>query len=532
MAHDDLLVAAKGGGAVFAGRLFAWGSRFVLAILLARVLGADDYGLYTLALTIATVGSSFAILGLDAALVRFGAVFAGRGDRAGLRGTIRIGVLVPAAISVGMGIAFVVASDWIATTIVGQPAVAPLLRVVGVLVPALVLNQQLAATLQGMRRIHQAVIAEQFAQQTLRFVLLLGLTLIGLTAETALVASTIAAFGVTFVLLWFVRRATPRRDVAVPAEHRPGMLMRFSLPVYFSNVVNTLGGNLQTLFLGAMASLTAVGIFSVAAHIQLIGSIFHSAVVSSSMPVFAALHDRGDRAGMTRLYQTTSRWTLTLNLPFFLAALIFPQFLLAIFGKEFEAGATALVILACGNLLNAATGSSGAVLDMSGYTIVKLLNATISVGLAIALNLLLIPSFGIIGAAIAAASAVGIVNLLRVVQVRILVGVSPYNRDFLKPIVAGFAAAAATLVVGVLMQPLAGWVQAGIGLLVLAGVYTGTIIALGITDDDRLVLDRVMRKLSRRGRRDREERRAARDKDKDVDRVAAAPASGERAQLP
>lgn len=528
MAHDDLMVAARGGGAVFAGRLFAWGSRFVLAVLLARVLGAEDYGLYTLALTIATVGSSFAILGLDAALVRFGAVFTGRDDRAGLRGTLRIGILVPAAISVGMGIAFVVGSDWIATTIVGEAEVAPLLRVVGVLVPALVLNQQLAATLQGMRRIHQAVIAEQFAQQTLRFVLLLGLALLGLTAETALVASTIAAFGVTFILLWYVRRATPRRHEAVPAEHRPGLLMRFSLPVYFSNIVNTLGGNLQTLLLGTMASLTSVGIFSVAGHIQLIGSIFHSAVVSSSMPVFAQLHDRGDRAGMTRLYQTTSRWTLTLNLPFFLAALLFPQYLLAIFGTEFEAGATALVILACGNLLNAATGSSGAVLDMSGYTIVKLLNATISVGLALALNLLLIPSYGIIGAAIAAASAVGIVNLLRVVQVRILVGVGPYNRDFLKPIAAGVAAAAATLVAGVLTQALDGWARAGLGLLVLAGVYTAAIIALGITEDDRLVLDRVGRKLSRRGRRDRPERGAGTD----VDRSAAPAASSDGAQLP
>jgi len=511
MAQDDLLVAAKGGGAVFAGRLFAWGSRFVLAVLLARVIGAGEYGLYTLALTIATVGSSFAILGLDAALVRFGAVFAGRGDHGSLRGTLRIGILVPAAISLAMGLAFVMLSDWIAVTIVGKREVAPLLRVVGILVPALVLNQQLAATLQGMRRIHQAVIAEQFAQQTMRFVLLLGLTFVGLTAENAVIASTLAAFGVTFILIWFVRRATPARRDAVPAEHRPVMLMRFSLPVYFSNIVNTLGGNLQTLLLGTMASLTSVGIFSVAGHIQLIGSIFHSAVVSSSMPVFAELHDRGDRAGITRLYQATSRWTLTLNLPFFLAALLFPQFLLSIFGKEFEAGATALVILACGNLLNAATGSSGALLDMSGYTVVKLLNATISVGLALALNLLLIPTYGIVGAAIAAASAIGIVNLLRVVQVRLLIGVGPYNRDYVKPLLAGLCGAAAAVIVGWLTGGLPEWARAGLGLLALVVAYVIAIRMLGLNDDDRLVLSRVSRRLSRRGGRRRSEDRPSGD---------------------
>jgi O-antigen/teichoic acid export membrane protein len=498
-AQADLLVTAKGGGAVFAGRLYAWGSRFVLAVLLARVLGATEYGLYTLALTVATVGSGFAILGLDAALVRFGAIYRSRGDDRSLRGALELGVAVPIAISLGMGAVFVIFSDWLASSVIGQPPVAPLLRMVGILIPALVANQQLAAILQGQRKIHLAVVAEQFTQQTIRGAILVVLAFVGLTAESALLASMLAAFSVTLLLVWLVMRSV-RGIRAREARREVGAIARFSLPVYFSNLVNTLGGNLQTLLLGAMSSLSSVGVFSVAGHLQLVGSIFHSAVVSSSMPVFAALYDRGDRPALVRLYQTTSRWTLTLNMPFFLGALLFPEALLAIFGEEFRSGALALIILACGNVVNAATGSSGAVLDMSGHTMVKLVNATASVGLALVLNLLLIPPLGIVGAATAAAAAIAIVNVLRILEVRILVGVHPYNGEYAKPIVAGAVAAGFAFVLGRLAAGIGDLAAAGIGLLGLGIAYIAVIRLLGLTEDDRFVVARIRSRLLRRGR--------------------------------
>ena len=58
-ADGEILVAAKGGGIAFLGRVFAWGARLVLAVLLAHTLDADGYGLYNLALIIATVVASF-----------------------------------------------------------------------------------------------------------------------------------------------------------------------------------------------------------------------------------------------------------------------------------------------------------------------------------------------------------------------------------------------------------------------------------------------------------------------------------------
>ena len=78
---------------------------------------------------------------------------------------------------------------------------------------------------------------------------------------------------------------------------------------------------------------------------------------------------------------------------------------------------------------------------MTGHTRVKLLNSALSVALAIGLNWILIPPMGIVGAALAAVGSIAIVNILRLLQVRLLVGVQPYDTSWLKPIAAGLAAA-------------------------------------------------------------------------------------------
>ncbi len=258
--------------------------------------------------------------------------------------------------------------------------------------------------------------------------------------------------------------------------------------MFLSNVVTKSGHQLQTLLLGALSTVDAVGVFVVATNVNLIGSLFHSSLVSASMPLFAAAQDRGDRPALEKLYQVTSKWSLSLNLPIFLVVAAFPQALLAMFGPEFRVGAVPLMILAAANLLNAGTGMSGAVLDMTGYTRFKLLNAAVSVALGIALNVILVPSLGLVGAAIAALMVTAGTNILPLVEVLFLVRASPYNRSFMKPIVAGAAALGAGVGVKILVGGAGDLVEAAAGIPVLFVTYGLVLAGLGIDEDDRLVL--------------------------------------------
>ena len=496
---DGVLAIARGGGTLFAGKLFTWGVRFALAIVLARTLNADGYGLYNLAIGIATLVATFPPIGLDTALVRFTASAVARGEPDVARANVRFALVVSGTLSVIAAVGLFVFAGPVAELVMHDPRLAPLLVIACLAIPALVLNRHLGAVLQGVRRLDLGTLAEQFAQPVARAILIGVLLIVGMTVSWALAAWVLAAFVATGMLAYFAWRNMPAGS-GHQQRSQGSQMLRFSFPVFFSNIVSSIGDNIQTIFLGALSTVSSVGVFGVSNQLNLIGSMFHSSVVSASMALFAETEARGDRRGLEALYQTVSKWSVSLNLPLFLALVLFPEALLSLFGPEFREGVTALTILAFANIINAATGASGAVLDMTGHSVVKLINASVAVVLAVGLNLLLIPTYGLVGAAISVLASSAAVNLLRITEVYVLLDTTPYNRTFLKPLAAGVVGLAAALAVRALV-PDAPALQALLGIAALFAAYAFTLTRLGLSAEDRLVMSRVWKRLRRRKRR-------------------------------
>jgi O-antigen/teichoic acid export membrane protein len=184
-----------------------------------------------------------------------------------------------------------------------------------------------------------------------------------------------------------------------------------------------------------------------------------------------------------------------MQLPVFLVLVLYPGPILSIFGRSFVDGAMALAILAFADLLHVGTGMSGSIIDMTGYTKLKLLNSVIRLVLFLTLNVLFIPRWGLIGAALAVLIGEGVINFIRLLQVFILFRLLPYNRTFIQPFTAGLLALIAALVVGV-------WFPADINVLhtilnvtVLLSVYAGSTLLLGFSAEDQLMLTHARRRV-------------------------------------
>jgi O-antigen/teichoic acid export membrane protein len=262
-------------------------------------------------------------------------------------------------------------------------------------------------------------------------------------------------------------------------------------------LVQTFRGNLQTIFLGTLSAVSAVGIFSAATRVNLLGQMFHQSIATVSRPIISELHDRGDRKSIASFYQTTTKWTFTLNLPLFLIVLLFPSTILGVFGASFVAGATALSILAWRNLVEAGTGISGVVIDMTGRTKLKLINSVITTALILILNVLLIPRWGLAGAAAAALIASITLNFLRVSEVFLLYRMIPYDVSFFKPVAAGLLALSVTWAMRQLLHTESNLVLAGLNATLLVSVYAALVFALGLSQEDRLVLNRLRKRTGR-----------------------------------
>jgi O-antigen/teichoic acid export membrane protein len=501
--EQAILAAAKGGGYVAGGSFFELVTRFAIAILLARWLGAEDYGLYVLAISAASLFAGVSLVGLDDAMVRYVAIMADRRDTAGLWGTLQIGFAVSASVAAVVGVVMFIAARPIAEGIFHEPALTPLLHLFAIVVPFLAISNVLLGVARGFGRMDYATVGEKIVQSIVRLALVALLAVVGrLHLYGAAVAFGIADVAASVTLIVLLRRVIPLRPWRRETRRDTRAVFAFALPLWMSGLLRQFRRNLEVLLLGALATLSDVGVYSIVGRITLVSGVFSSALYVSVKPILARLHDRDDVVALSAVYTAGTRWMLAVSLPAVLVMVLYPNQLLAIFGSTFEGGAAALIVLALAQLADAATGICQPILDMTGHTRVKLANTvtwTIVLGVG---GVLRIPRWGVTGAAVASLVAVTVVNVAAIVEVYVLERLHPFDRRFLKPI----AAAAVALVAGIALRR---WFPPGVSLVktaveasVVGTVYVAAIVALGLESDDRLVLERTVRRLvPRRWRR-------------------------------
>lgn len=493
----NVLVAAKGSGFLAGGSLFEFATRFLIALLLARMLGAGDYGLYVIAISVATVFSGVAALGLDDAMVRYVAILAGRKDRAGVWGTIQIGLGVSAVLGVVLGASLFVLAAPIAEGLFDEPELTGLLRLFAVVVPFLTISNALAGIARGFHRMDYTAVAENVVMSVVRLALLaaVAVAMQGMNVYAASIVFGISDVAATITFVVLLNREFPVIGARLPpAQRRPREIFAFSIPLWLSGLLRQFRRNIQTLLLGASRNSASVGVFSIVDKVNLVGHIALLSLFIAVKPTLARLHDRGDHAGLSHLYVTTTRWALTLTVPFFLVSVLYPEAILVVFGDSFTVGASALVVMAFAELVNAGTGICGPVIDMTGHTRVKLVNSVILTVLLIGCNALFIPAWGVLGSALAFLVGTTVFNLLCVVQAWYLERLWPFDRTFWKPVVAGSAALAAGF--GLLeafpvgRDTVAGIVQGAVVCL----LYLGLLLVFRLPGEEVLVLDRTARK--------------------------------------
>lgn len=401
--------------------------------------------------------------------------------------TLQIGIGGALIFGILTGLAMVILAEPMALRLFHEPQLIPLLRLFGLIVPFMALSSVLVGASRGFKKQQYPVIANDIGQSLIRMILILILALAGLNAFLASMATgvaIIAASGILFYLLHreFSFRRPLRFDRADARE-----IVAYSVPVLLSSLLKKFRGNLQALLLGVFSTVTSVGIFLIASKINTFGRVASLAIMESAQPVIADLYGRQDMVQLGQVYQSTSRWIFLLNLPFVLVMILLPEPILSIFGETFAEGATVLTILAFANLVNVSTGMSGVVIDMTGYTKLKLANSVLQLALFFLLNFLFIPRWGIVGAAYASLISLSSMHLLRQLQVWLLFRHWPYNRSFIKPAIAGLVTAAMALMVHRLLPPDTNLFLAALEAAGIFVFYGAALLLLGLEDEDRTV---------------------------------------------
>lgn len=407
----------------------------VLTIFLARALGPENYGVYAYVFAILSLLAIPTQLGLPSLIVRETAKAQAAGQWGIMRGLWRWSTIVVCSVSC-LVMLVIVAVFWIFQDQVNERLRATF--VVGLLlIPLIVLGELRGAALRGLRHILVGQLPENILRPSFLILLLLlvqsGLLNIALSAVTVMGLHAIAAamaFAIGAVLLWGAR---PPELVNRP---QPIYLSRAwimsALPLALVSGLHLINMQASFLILGLFETDQGLGIYKVVITSVTLVTFGLQAINMVVMPYFARFYANNDQVRLQRLVTQSVRVIFSFAIPIVIAFIFFgKQILTVVFGQVYAQGHTALAILALGQLVSAGTGSVGVLLNMTGHERDTLRGIGLAAIANVILSLLLIPPFGIEGAAVAAAFTLIVWNLLlrKAVKQRMRIETMVFHRN-------------------------------------------------------------------------------------------------------
>ncbi len=479
-------------------------SRTVLAygytVMLARMLQVSALGYYFLIVTIGNILGLASVVGLDLGLVRYVSLYAGEARFRRARRTLAIALLTAVPIGVALMVATIFLAPSVAARLMGgDPAAVTALRIFAISIPFWAAAKLFNATTQGLHWMRYQVYSRDIGEQFIKFLLTAALLVAGAGLAGVIWANVAALVIATLMSMMFAIKVLPMgadmQTAQRPTRQPRERLFRYSLPLAFSNILGMVLVWVDLLMLGFLRNSTEVGYYGAALRVGVASSALFLAFATVFMPVISDLYNKRRAGELGALYKTVTRWVFILSLPLVLLQLLFAGPVMKMFGDGFNSGSAALMILALSQLINAVAGPAGSMVIMSGRSRLELVNITFTLIIDIAVCLILIPRYGLIGAAIANASATAAINMMRAAEVWLLMRIHAYDYGYLKPLAAAAAAAAAVLMMELWIRSGGGIVRIAFQAVVMAAVYLVVTMALGLSGQDKLVLRLVRKRL-------------------------------------
>jgi len=410
---QGLLPSAAG---VFAIKVSAAVVAFFVNVILARILGPEDIGIYFLALTVVNMVFVIGMVGMNNALIRFAARSCEKKDWPGLSGLYRSSGMIVLSVTTAVMILTLIFAPWIADAVFSKPELGWPLRLMALAVLPMNILTLHVNMLKGMQRFRSSTVMESLAIPVIMVVLLLLFRkVLGLSEIVLCYISAITLVCCGSFLIW--HRAYPKPEGSKGSFDR-GLLMQTSLPLFGVAILNLFMNMTDTVMLGIWKDSQVIGIYGVALRLTAISSMFLLVINTIVAPRFSILFDRGDHKELSKLARE-STLLMALIAAMFLALFIsVPSFILSLFGQGFTAGVRVLIILALGQFVVLATGPVAALLMMTGYEKFHRNTTALSAALNVVLNFTLIPRYGGEGAAFATAVSLSVKNVLAVLHVR------------------------------------------------------------------------------------------------------------------
>jgi O-antigen/teichoic acid export membrane protein len=433
----------RGSSLMLVGRALSMAVTFGIQVLIVHHLSKANYGAFAYALSFVTLGQTLATFGLDRAITRFVPIYHERKDYDRMFGTM----LMVLSTVVSLGLLVVLAAyafqGLISQSLLGdQEANKQLVLALLLVLIGMAPMEALDDLIEGLT----AIFASPRSIFFRKYILAPGLKL---SVVALLIASGsdvfflaggylfASALGVTVYITVLVRVLRKQRffqhfnlkTLNFPARE----VFAFTIPLLTSDLVFVLMSSSDAVLLEHFRNTTEVAAFRVVQPAAVLNQFVLQSFTLLFTPIASRLFARGDREGINGLYWQTAIWVAVLSFPIF--ALTFSMarpLTVMLYGERYIDSAVILMLLAFGYYFNAALGFNGLTLKVYGklkYIVgINILAAVVNV----AINLLLIPRFGALGAACGTCGTMIFHNILKQGGLRLGTGINLFAWKYLK----------------------------------------------------------------------------------------------------
>ena len=455
---DDTARQIRGSSLLTGGRGISLLVNFAVQVLIVRYLSKEGYGAFAYALSLVLVGESIVTLGLDRAITRFVPIYEERGQWDRLFGTLVLAFGTVLGLGAVLVLLVVGLQGWLAGSIIGDPQVVSVLAILAALAPIQAYDGLLIGMFAVFGNAWAVFVRKHVLGPMLKLAAVGALILVGSGVEflaAGYVAAGLLGVVIYSFMLWRLlsRRGLIARlktsGMTIPARE----VLGFALPLLSSDLVYVVLTASDVILLEHFHSTTEVAAFRVVHSAAVLNQIVFTSFALLFTPLAARYFARGDAEGINLLYWRTATWMAVFSFPIF--AMTFSlagPVTITLYGAEYRDSAIYLALLSLGYYFNVALGFNGLTLKVFGrlrYIVtLNILAAVANVGL----NLILIPRYGALGAAIGTTATLILHNLLKQAGLRLTTGISLFEWSVLRVYVVIGAAIGVLVVITTLVD--------------------------------------------------------------------------------
>lgn len=470
----------------FIGIFYGSINRYLYSALLARWVGPEYLGIYSMANAIMLIGEVLSKMGMETGTMRFISRLDPKKDQKEISRIIASAMKMCFVVSLVVAAALIASSSFIVYNILSEkPLMINVLIVFAMALPFNAMTLIGASATQGYKKLKYKAFVTQFVNPTILLFSMI-ICFLQFSAESALMYPILITGILGFyVMLRPIKSLSSMRAVDILKGKKNYELLKYSYPFMFVIILQTFMHWMDILMLGYFTSAETVGLYHPAARTAgLLQSLLMS-FISIYAPMISQFHSEQNVNKMNEAYKLVSRWLLVFSIPISVVFVLFPGNILALFGQEYTASSSILIILTVATLIQAIFGAASPTLGMTGFPKIVLINTAIAFSMNFILNIFLIPKFGVEGAAFATLSTLSIVGCVRALQVRMILKMNFLSFKMIKPVISGILTYVLLMKIKPLMLDFSFIVELIIALLICGLVYLVLLWLMGIDEEDK-----------------------------------------------